>query len=88
VILLHRLVLEEVLGIDAEAQSRQAHLDYVKDEAQLLERAGSSLLGVLLNPTRIEQVVEVARAGLRLPQKTTYFQPKVPSGLVIDPLDG
>jgi len=88
VILLHRLILEEVLGIDSEAQSRQAHLDYVKDEAQLLERTGGALLGVLLNPTRIEQVVEVGRAGLRLPQKTTYFQPKVPSGLVIDPLDG
>jgi uncharacterized protein (DUF1015 family) len=88
VILLHRLVLEEVLGIDSEAQARQAHLDYVKDEAQLLERAEGALLGVLLNPTRIEQVVEVGKAGLRLPQKTTYFQPKVPSGLVIDPLDG
>lgn len=88
VILLHRLVLEEVLGIDPGAQARQSHLDYVKDEAQLLERARDSQLGVLLNPTRIEQVVDVGRAGLRLPQKTTYFHPKVPSGLVIDPLDG
>lgn len=87
VVLLHRLVLEEVLGIDSEAQARQSHLEYVKDEAQLLKVAEGAQLGVLLNPTPMEQVVAVGRAGLRLPQKTTYFYPKVPSGLVIDPLD-
>jgi len=87
VILLHRLVLEEVLGIDLEAQARQTHLEYVKDDGHLLKAARQAQIGVLLNPTRIEQVVEVSRAGLRLPQKTTYFYPKVPSGLVLDPLD-
>jgi uncharacterized protein (DUF1015 family) len=87
VILLHRLVLEEVLGIGLEAQSRQTNLDYVKDAPSLLERAAQAQLGVLLNPTPIDQVVAVSKAGLRLPQKTTYFYPKVPSGLVLDPLD-
>jgi uncharacterized protein (DUF1015 family) len=41
---------------------------------------------VLLNPTRLEQVIEVARLGLRLPQKSTFFHPKVPTGLVVDPI--
>ena len=44
-------------------------------------------LGILLNPTRMDQVVEVSRQGLRLPQKSTFFHPKVPTGLVLDGLD-
>jgi uncharacterized protein (DUF1015 family) len=89
VILLHRLVLEGMLGITPEAQARQSHLEYVKNDGDLIAavRAGAADLGVLLNPTRIEQVVEVTRRGLRLPQKSTYFHPKVPTGFVLDPLD-
>ena len=87
VILLHRLVFEEVLGIDLEAQARQDNLDYVKDERALMERSREAQIGVLMNPTRLDQVIAVSRAGIQLPQKTTYFYPKVPSGLVIDLLD-
>lgn len=89
VILLHRLVLEEGLGITLEDQARQTHLDYVKDADSLFAKVadGQGSVGILLNPTRIEQVIEVARRGLRLPQKSTFFYPKVPTGLVLDPLD-
>jgi len=89
VILLHRLVLEEILGISAEAQARQVNLDYVKDDRQWLGRMdqGGADIGILMNPTRIEQVIAVTRKGLRLPQKSTYFHPKVLTGLVLDPLD-
>jgi uncharacterized protein (DUF1015 family) len=89
VILLHRLILEDLLGITPEAQAQGAHLDYVKDENRLLRRMdeSSTQIGFLLNPTRMEQVVEVTRQGLRLPQKTTYFHPKVQTGLVLSPLD-
>jgi uncharacterized protein (DUF1015 family) len=89
VILLHRLVLEESLGITQEDQANQSYLDYVKDEGELARRLAdpSAQVGVLMNPTRIEQVIEVTRLGLRLPQKSTYFYPKVPTGLVLDPLD-
>jgi len=89
VILLHRLVLEGILGISTEAQARQENLEYVKDDAELLGRMseGRYELGILLNPTRMDQVVEVSRQGLRLPQKSTFFHPKVPTGLVLDGLD-
>jgi uncharacterized protein (DUF1015 family) len=40
----------------------------------------------LLNPTRIEQVQEVAQQGLIMPRKSTYFYPKVKSGLVMNTL--
>src|SRR5262249_2512769 len=87
VILLHRLVFEEVLGISAEAQAREGHLEYVKDRGELLRDDARSQVSVLMNPTPIDQVREVRRGGPRLPQKTTYFHPKVPTGLVLDPLD-
>ena len=89
VILLHRLVLEGTLRITQEAQAGQTNLDYVKDDRDLFARLRSARaqFGILLNPTRIEQVIDVTRRGLRLPQKSTYFYPKVPSGLVLDPLD-
>jgi uncharacterized protein (DUF1015 family) len=87
VILLHRLILEETLGLSLEAQSRQDHLEYVKDGAELLHGAREAQLSVLMNPMPMEQVMTVARAGLRLPQKSTFFDPKVPSGLVLDPID-
>jgi uncharacterized protein (DUF1015 family) len=57
--------------------SADAH--HVIDEVQ----QGSAAAGVLLNPTDLEQVLAVADAGGVMPQKSTYFMPKVPSGLVI-----
>jgi len=88
VVLLHRLVFEEALGLTPEAQAGPDHLEYVKDETGLLRGLGSAACGVLLNPTRLPQVVDVSRRGLRLPPKSTFFLPKVPTGIVLDPIDG
>lgn len=89
VVLLHRLVLGRLLSITPEAETAQTHLDYAKDPREVLERvaAGRAQIGVLMNPTRMEQVIEVTRGGFRLPQKSTYFYPKVLTGLVFDPLE-
>jgi len=84
VVLLQRLVFEAILGLDAGRQARQENLEYVKDASVLIERGGAASMAVLLNPTRLEQVIDAARHGLRLPQKSTFFYPKVPTGLVID----
>ena len=89
VILLHRLVLEGILGISVEAQARQLNLDYAKEARQVYEgvAAGRAQIGFQMNPTRMEQVIEVTRGGFRLPQKSTYFFPKILTGLALDPLD-
>ena len=78
-----------MLGITPEAQGRQSNLDYVKDHRELFLRVaqGRAQIGILMNPTRIDQVIEATRGGERLPQKSTYFYPKIPSGLVFDRLD-
>jgi uncharacterized protein (DUF1015 family) len=46
-------------------------------------RAGQSKAAFLLNPLKVDAVVRAAQAGHRLPQKSTYFYPKVYTGLVI-----
>jgi uncharacterized protein (DUF1015 family) len=43
-------------------------------------------MAFLLNPTRVASVLDAADSGKRLPQKSTYFYPKTPAGLVINPL--
>lgn len=61
---------------------------YVADakEALNMVQHGGAAVAVLLNPTRVEQVFAVADAGDVMPPKSTYFIPKVPSGLVLRPL--
>ena len=56
------------------------------DEAERRVRDGEAAVAYLLRPTRIEDVFEHARRGEVLPQKTTYFFPKLISGLLFHPL--
>ncbi|MGZ6124330.1 MAG: DUF1015 domain-containing protein [Myxococcales bacterium] len=85
VTLLHSLLLERILGIDRAAQEKQTNLRYVKDFGQALRDAGGAGAQAvfLLNPTRVEDLKSVADAGEVMPQKSTYFFPKLASGLVI-----
>jgi len=87
--ILHALVLEQTLGIDRAAQEKQTNLRYVKDFDAALEesRRPDVQAAFLLNPTRIPQLKAVADAGEVMPQKSTFFFPKLASGLVLDPID-
>ena len=89
VTLLHGLLLQHVLGISPEAQEKQANLRYVKDAKQAADAVfrGEAQLGLLMNATPMWQVRAVAEAGEVMPQKSTFFFPKVPSGLVVNLLD-
>ena len=87
VVLLQRVVLQAALGIDSlEQQAR--HLGYTRDgaEAVLDVEAGEYQLAFLLNPAPVTSIFDAADAGRRLPQKSTYFYPKTPAGLVMNPL--
>ena len=53
----------------------------------MMAAAGEAHLALLQNPPLVSQVEAVALAGERMPQKSTYFYPKLLSGLVISPLD-
>ncbi len=83
---LHGVVLEGVLGVAPD--SRDA-LAFVRDAGDAVTRTlgGEYEAAFLLNPTPMWQVMAVADAGLAMPQKSTWFHPKLPSGLVLRPVD-
>ena len=89
VTILHSLILERILHISKSAQEKKTNIKYIKDldEAIGEVKDGDMQMVFLMNPTRIEQVKAVAEAGLVMPQKSTYFYPKLLTGLTINPLD-
>jgi len=89
VTVLHSLVFARILGMTQEAQEKQQNLIYVKsyDEAISACSNDQNQLVFLLNATKIEQVKSVALAGFVMPQKSTYFYPKLLSGLTLNLFD-
>jgi len=89
---LHKLVLEQILGIGDRELTSQSHVEYIKDIGDAIDRAvaavdsGDAQVVFFMNPTRIEQVRAVAAAGEKMPQKSTFFYPKMFAGLVINKL--
>ncbi len=78
-------------GLDVQLVDRlgQEGLSYTADwrEAVRAVDEGEAAVAVLMRPTRIEDVFEVAARGETMPQKSTYFYPKLVSGLLFHPLD-
>lgn len=93
VAVLHKLILEDLLGIDQTHLTEESHVEYIKDfgdaTAHAIDRVdeGSGQGLFFLNPTRVSDVDAVVAAGEKMPQKSTFFFPKVFSGLVINMLD-
>jgi uncharacterized protein (DUF1015 family) len=85
---LEKLVLEDALGFTEDDISHQRGLGYARDldQAQALLRAGEYELAFLMRPTPVDQVQAVAAAGETMPPKSTYFYPKLLSGLLFNPL--
>ncbi len=82
---LHDIVLGRCLGISREDQAREEFLVYAKGEGaalDMLEREPDLSAAFLLNPAPVQKIMQIAFAGILLPQKTTYFFPKVMTGLV------
>jgi uncharacterized protein (DUF1015 family) len=79
---LHHAVLGPLLGVPDRAAS------YVHSRAEAEEAlaSGACRLAVLMRATPVRQIVNVAEAGESMPAKSTFFHPKLPSGLVIHPL--
>jgi len=88
VVQLHKLVLEETLGMSEEDIRNQTHLKYLRDFRDALNevRQGANV-AFIMNPVRMDQVREVAFAGEVLPQKSTDFYPKLLTGLTIYSLE-
>ena len=83
---LHTLVLRELLGVDTRNPEHQQYIAYNVRTAESMANvdAGEFDLVFFMNATRMDQVRQLAEKGIRLPQKATYFYPKLLSGLVIN----
>jgi uncharacterized protein (DUF1015 family) len=86
---LHSIVLDRLLGLDAEKVREQTNLRYLRDAAEAVDQVRRSEADVvfLTNPVSMEQLKEVAFAGDVMPQKSTDFFPKLLSGLTIYALE-
>ncbi len=83
VTLVERFLMMDCLGMTSDQISHQEHLEYFKDLGDALERArtGGNLLAVMPS-TGLDDLVAVTGARERMPQKSTFFYPKLLSGLV------
>jgi len=86
---LHSIVLDRLLGLDAEKVREQTNIRYLRDAGEAVEqvRRGEADVTFLTNPVTMEQLREVAFAGEVMPQKSTDFYPKLLSGLAIYALE-
>jgi uncharacterized protein (DUF1015 family) len=88
VTVLTRLLMMEILGFDQNRLDDATAIGYATTTQAAVQAVedGQAELAFILNPTRIEQVQKVARHGLIMPRKSTYFYPKVGSGIVFNTL--
>ena len=86
--ILHKLIFEHYLGIDEKDLENQTKVNYFRDPAEALAQVTGSgskyQAAFFLNPSRVEDVVEIADRGECMPQKSTDFYPKMLTGMVIN----
>jgi uncharacterized protein (DUF1015 family) len=82
---LHGAVMQHLLGLSPRAIENQENVTYVRDAGEAVNRvlSGEHPVGFLLNPTPMWQVEAVGDSGETMPQKTTFFYPRLQSGLVM-----
>ncbi|MBX7110313.1 MAG: DUF1015 domain-containing protein [Dehalococcoidia bacterium] len=88
VLILNETVLQPLLGLDA-AQRASGAVGYTEDETEAWREVDAGAYGAafLVDHVHVRQIVAVADAGEVLPQKSTYFYPKLATGMVLNPLD-
>ncbi len=89
---LHKLILEKLLDIDEDRLAKGDNLEYVKDTHNAIDNSisqvdtGRKQAAFFMNPIKMQQLIMVTDAGERMPQKSTYFYPKICTGLTIQKL--
>ena len=82
--ILHHFVFERILGLTREEQRRTAELAYVRSVPDCLHRvdSGEAVAAFITNEVTMAEVLRVCASGALMPQKSTFFYPKVISGFV------
>ena len=83
---LHTLILDKAFGIDMENMANQKNLIYTKfaQEAVDIVKSKKANCSFLLNGTKVRQIKEISQNFEKMPQKSTYFYPKLITGLVVN----
>ena len=86
---LHTVILKNILNVDTKEPDSQKYVTYKVDMIEALDRvdSGEFDLAFFMNATRVSDVRNLAEKGIRLPQKATFFYPKLLSGVVINKFD-
>ncbi|MDH3442979.1 MAG: DUF1015 domain-containing protein [Deltaproteobacteria bacterium] len=86
---LHSLLLEHVLGLAPEKQVTGETIRYSQDEETVLQALEKEdfQAAFILNPPKAEDILAIAGKGETMPQKSTYFYPKLSSGLILNKID-
>ncbi|HYM52237.1 MAG TPA: DUF1015 domain-containing protein [Candidatus Dormibacteraeota bacterium] len=86
---LHAVILGDRLGIDEGRVAAGGWLAYTRSEAEARRAVahGEAQAAILVRPTQLDQLAAVASAGDVMPQKSTYFYPKLLTGMVFNPLE-
>ena len=89
VLVLSRLVFQRILGFSREDMDNNRIFHYTTDMNKSISmvRRGDYQMAFLLNPTRIEHIKDVTNNSLIMPRKSTYFYPKILTGLVFNRID-
>ena len=89
VVLLHHYIIRELLGVSQEAQEKKLNIHYLQNIHESVDEvaAGKAQIAFFVNPTKIEQVRAVAKSGNTMPQKSTFFYPKLISGLGLNKME-
>jgi uncharacterized protein (DUF1015 family) len=82
-------ILQSVFGIDDGALKAGGAVTYIQspEEAARAVSEGNAAAAFLLNATPVDQIIAVSDVNGRMPQKSTYFYPKLPTGLILYPFD-
>jgi len=89
VTVLHTLIIEKILGLSKGTDDAAKRISYTHDEDEAISQVkdGKVQIALLLNATRVEDVVAIASKYEKMPQKSTFFYPKLLSGLVLNKID-
>lgn len=87
--ILHHLIIDRLLGISMDTHKLGLNIEYIKEADDAVDRveSGKAQIIFLMNPTKVTEVRDVAAGGERMPQKATYFYPKLLTGLVLHMID-
>jgi len=87
--ILHILILNDIFGIDFDQNRRKGDLTYLQDEEAALSAvdSGEASYAFLLRPAAIPTIWKVSRARERMPPKSTYFYPKLLTGVLMRRLE-